>query len=224
MLPAYISTSAVYALSLLGFGLWQNVAFNHVVLVFSTTLPFVCLFTRRITKNWFVKTSNQVKNSTKKISAKNDDSVKVVLKEEGLDSGRRQFLRLAGSLGVGAVFFSLLRRDANALQFGGTGVPDPIGVEPLGNSQTTSSVTLTDADTWYQVPSSNQASRVFLLLQNRSGYDMYWTFDNSVNASTGGLLFPTGATLQLDAGAAVNVYARCGTAAQVVWYAESQSQ
>lgn len=144
--------------------------------------------------------------------------------EEKIDEKRRQFLKALGSLGLGALLLSLFSKKAYGLQFGGTGVPDPIGIEPLGSSQTTGSVTLTNADTWYQVPSSNQTSRVFLVLHNRSGYDMYWTFDNSVSASTGGLLFPDGATLQLDAGTAVNVYVRCGTTGQACWYAESQSQ
>lgn len=145
--------------------------------------------------------------------------------DEAYDIKKREFLKVLGSLGLGALLVSLFRvRDVSALSFGGTGVPDPIGIEPLGSSQTTGSVTLTDANTWYQVPSSNLTSRVFLVLQNRSGYDMYWTFDNAVSASTGGLLFPDGATLQLDAGADVNVYVRCGTAAQVCWYSESQSQ
>ena len=122
------------------------------------------------------------------------------------------------------MLWAIFRKDAGAVQFGGTGIPDPIGVEPLGNSQTTGSVTLTNADTWYQVPNSNQTSRVFLVVQNRSGYGMYWSFSNSVNASTGGLLLPDGATLQLDAGNGVNIYIRCGTAGQAIWYAESQSQ
>lgn len=155
------------------------------------------------------------KNSIKPSDKANKDT---------FDKNRRQFLKLAGSLGLSAFFLSLFSKKAQALQFGGTGIPDPIGVEPLGNSQTTGSTTLTDADTWYQVPSSNQANRVFIVLHNRSGYDMYWTFDNTVNASSGGMLFPSGGNLMLDAGNAVNVYARCGTAGQSCWYAESQSQ
>jgi hypothetical protein len=143
---------------------------------------------------------------------------------EKIDKNRRLFLKTLGSLGLGGLVYFLFTKKAQAVQFGGTGVPDPIGIEPLGNSQTTGSVTLTDANTWYQVPAGNQASRVFLVLHNRSGYDMYWTFDNTVSASTGGLLFPSGGTLQFDAGNAVNVYVRCGTAAQTCWYAESQSQ
>lgn len=145
-------------------------------------------------------------------------------KQDSFDVDRRLFLKTLGSLGLGGLIYFLFTRKAEAIQFGGTGVPDPIGIEPLGNSQTTGSVTLTNADTWYQVPASNQANRVFLVLHNRSGYDMYWSFDNTVSASTGGLLFPSGGTLQFDAGSAVKVYARCGTAAQVCWYAESQSQ
>jgi|GEM_PF-2090695 len=136
-----------------------------------------------------------------------------------IDVDRRDFLKLIGSFGVGAFLLALFAKEAKALQFGGTGTPD----QPLGNSQTTGSVTLTSADTWYQIPSSNLSSRVFISVHNRSGYDMFWTFDDNVNSSTGGMLFPDGANLMLDAGDAVSVYVRCGTAAQVCWYAESQS-
>lgn len=147
------------------------------------------------------------------------------VQQEGLDIARRDFFKALGALGFGALITYFIRpRGVSALSFGATGTPDPIGIKPLGNSQTTGSVTLTDANTWYQVPAANLTSRVFLVLQNRSGYDMYWSFDNTVSASTGGLLFPNGATLTLDANADVDVYVRCVTAAQACWYSESQSQ
>ena len=187
-------------------------------LIFLITLPLVWLITWVLAGAWFRDRSTGIKRSLK------NRSRKVVPAKNHLDLGRREFLRLAGTLGIGALLLSLFRRPAQAIQFGGTGVPDPIGIEPLGNAQTTGSVTLTDANIWYQVPASNQASRVFLALHNRSGYDMYWAFDNTISASTDGLLFPSGGTLQLDAGSTVKVYVRCGTAAQAVWYAESQSQ
>ncbi len=78
---------------------------------------------------------------------------------EKVDKDRRLFLKTLGSLGLGGLVYFLFTRKAEAIQFGGTGVPDPIGIEPLGGSQTTGSVTLTDANTWYQVPSSNQSNR-----------------------------------------------------------------
>jgi len=145
---------------------------------------------------------------------------------EEFDSTRRNFLKAIGALGLGALIsYFIWPRKASALSFGGSGgAVDPVGIKPLGGQQTTGSITLTNADTWYPVPAEPLSERVFLVLQNRSGVDMYWSFDNSVSASTGGLLFPNGATLTLDANADVEVYVRCGTAGQTCWYSESQSQ
>lgn len=202
-----------FGIGLFGSGFVLAVPFSGLTYTFLIVLAFLLLggFLLTLGKYFTKKKEPQI------------HSLPAIVPEK-IDENRRLFLKTLGSLGLGGLVYFLFTRKAQAIQFGGTGVPDPIGIEPLGGSQTTSSVTLTDTGTWYQVPTSNQASRVFLVLHNRSGYDMYWSFDNTVNASTGGLLFPNGGTLQFDAGSAVKVYIRCGTAAQVCWYAESQSQ
>jgi hypothetical protein len=211
----------VFIITVFGIGPWLAVSYEDLVIASLFTFPLlIALWLVLIFILDLVKPKTKVRA---RLTLPNPAS-QAVGAEKGFDEKRRLFLKALGTLGLGGLVYLLFTKKAQALQFGGTGVPDPIGVEPLGGSQTTGSVTLTSADTWYQVPSSNQSNRVFLALQNRSGYDMYWALDNTVSASTGGLLFPDGATLQLDAGNAVNVYVRCGTAAQVCWYAESQSQ
>ncbi|MDD3662001.1 MAG: hypothetical protein PHG63_02945 [Candidatus Dojkabacteria bacterium] len=142
------------------------------------------------------------------------------------DPVRRQFLSLlakTGILGILVLLFTHQPKSVDALTFGASGLTTPVGVKPLGGSQTTGSVSLADADTWYPVPSSALSDRVFLILHNRSGTSMYWTFDDSVNNSSGGLMFPAGGTIQLDVNPDVTVYVRCPSAGESVWYAESQS-
>jgi len=202
-----------FILAFFGSGFILSIPISNLVHSFLTLLPFLLM------GGFFLNIFIIIRQKPKK----ENTALPTVIPEK-IDENRRFFLKTLGSLGLGGLVYFLFTRKAQAIQFGGTGIPDPIGIEPLGGSQTTGSVTLTDANTWYQVPSSNQSNRVFLVLHNRSGYDMYWSFDNTVSASTGGLLFPSGGTLQFDAGNAVKVYVRCATAAQVCWYAESQSQ
>lgn len=206
--------SAFY-MTFFGIGLLLVVSVPDLIRISFISLPFLLFGVSLLRVLLFARQSQRLD--------KKSGSLPTVIPEK-VDNQRRLFLKTLGSLGLVGLIYFLLTKKTQALQFGGTGIPDPIGIEPLGNSQTTGSVTLTNANTWYQVPPTNQTNRVFLVLHNRSGYDMYWSFDNTVSASTGGLLFPSGGTLQFDAGSAVNVYVRCATAGQVCWYAESQSQ
>jgi hypothetical protein len=150
------------------------------------------------------------------------DNKKVVNKTSLLeDYEKRQFLKFVGSLGLSAFLLFFLNKKTKAVRFGETG-GEEVGGDSLSGEQTTGSVTLTDADTWYQVPATNQEERVFLALNNRSGQAMYWSFSGEVSSTEGGMLFPSGGNLMLDVSSTVNVFVRCPVTGQQVWYVESQ--
>lgn len=78
-------------------------------------------------------------------------------------------------------------------------------------------VTLTNADTAYKIPSSEQSGRRLLILYNGSDTDM------KIGASTittSGILLAAGATMAIAAGA--NLYAACASAGKVITYLEGK--
>lgn len=85
---------------------------------------------------------------------------------------------------------------------------------PVGTG-TNGSVTLTNADTIYAVPSSAPTANYVLVLYNGSDTDMFWGYQNS-NAN--GILFRSGATATFDIGANQQIYTYCSSGSKVITY------
>ena len=94
---------------------------------------------------------------------------------------------------------------------------DSFGVDdqyPTGTGSN-GSVTLTNADTAYPVPTTAPTGKYVLTLYNGSDTDMYWGFENS---NTNGMLLETGEKVAIDLGASQSVYCYCGVAGKVITY------
>ena len=76
----------------------------------------------------------------------------------------------------------------------------------------TTTVTLTTADTAYQLPETEQADRRSIILYNASDTDMYYG-DSNVTTSNG-ILLASGAEVSLDI--STNLYAVCGTDSKTI--------
>ncbi len=77
------------------------------------------------------------------------------------------------------------------------------------------SVTLTNANTAYAVPTTASTAKHILVLYNGSDTDLYWGFANS-NAN--GILLPPDGRVSLNLGASEEVYAYCASASKVITY------
>ena len=80
------------------------------------------------------------------------------------------------------------------------------------NTLNTTTVTLTDADTAYKLPTNEQEGRRSIILYNASDTDMYYG-DSSVTTSNG-ILLASGAEVSLDI--STGLYAVCGEDAKVI--------
>ncbi len=85
---------------------------------------------------------------------------------------------------------------------------------PAG-SGSNGSVTLTNADTAYAVPSSAPTEKYVLVLYNGSDTDIYWGYENS---NSNGIILEAGEKVSLDLGANQQIYCYCGSAGKVITY------
>jgi hypothetical protein len=76
----------------------------------------------------------------------------------------------------------------------------------------TTAVTLTDANTAYLLPTTEQVDRKLLIVYNVSDTSVYFG-DASVTTSTG-ILLPSGGVLTIDAES--NLYAVCGSSGKIL--------
>lgn len=94
----------------------------------------------------------------------------------------------------------------------------PATYSPLALSTWVSgTVTLTNANTAYKIPSSEQSGRRTLILYNGSDTDMIW---GASTITTSGILLTTGLSVAIDASA--NIYAACASAGKVLTYLEGK--
>ena len=77
------------------------------------------------------------------------------------------------------------------------------------------SVTLTNANTAYAVPTTAPTGKYVLVLDNQSDTDIYWGFENS---SSNGLLLEVGEQRGIPLGANQSVYCYSATAGTVINY------
>jgi len=77
------------------------------------------------------------------------------------------------------------------------------------------SVTLTNADTAYSVPSTAPTSNYTIILYNSSDTDMYVGYENS---NSNGIELPSGGRMSFDLGSGQQVYTYCGTSGKVLTY------
>ena len=87
-------------------------------------------------------------------------------------------------------------------------------IYPVG-SGSNGSVTLTNANTAYAVPTTASTEKHILILYNGSDADMYWGFANS-NAN--GILLPPDGKATMNMGASQQIYAYCASAGKVITY------
>lgn len=97
------------------------------------------------------------------------------------------------------------------LEAGSVSISGTISETPL-STFISSTVTLTNADTAYKLPSSEMSGRRQLVIYNASDADIY-IGDSTVTTSTG-ILIPAGGTLCIDASA--NLYAVCGSSGKTI--------
>ena len=76
----------------------------------------------------------------------------------------------------------------------------------------TTTITLTDADTAYKLPTTEQVGRRSIILYNSSDTDMFYG-DSSVTTANG-ILLASGAEVSLDI--STGLYAVCGEDAKVI--------
>lgn len=142
-----------------------------------------------------------------------------------VDFKKRDFLKVLSSLGIGTLVYSLFTKKAHALSFGGTGIPDPIGLKHFSGTGTDLSLTLTSADTAYQCPESGSvpAADYVLNVYNGSDSDVYWGWSSDIAATSAKRrIIPTGGTLSIDLAASDYLYLVCGSAGKVVAYGHKQ--
>lgn len=108
---------------------------------------------------------------------------------------------------------SVNARKVRVVDSSGTGVDsfgEPIYPSGTGGSET---ITLTNASTSYQVPSSPPTDKYILILYNNSDEDIYWSYDNT---TTNGILIPPDGKVVMNLAGSNYVYAYCGTAGKTL--------
>ena len=85
---------------------------------------------------------------------------------------------------------------------------------PAG-SGSNGSVTLTNADTAYAVPSSAPTKKYVIVLYNDSGSDIYWGFENS---NSNGIILEDGERVAVDLGANKQLYCYSSSAGVAIKY------
>jgi len=110
-----------------------------------------------------------------------------------------------------------------------TDIPLPAGTNVIGQIQISggegigadTSLTLTDADTVYALPSSPPAVPYRLIIYNVSDTDVYV---RDTSGTTLGILFPAGGVWTEDMGASEVKYLFCGSAGKIVNYSTKANQ
>jgi hypothetical protein len=98
-----------------------------------------------------------------------------------------------------------------------------VGIYTLGGVNACGSVALGTTNAFSAVPGTALANRITIILNNRSGDDMYWTLGTAGTAqgTSSGMLFPNGGQLSLDLDNSLDVYVRhAGTSSLNVYYQE----
>lgn len=148
-----------------------------------------------------------------------------VKNKEKLDISKRDFLKALGSLSLGAFIFFLFSKKAQALSFGSTGLPDPVGVKHFSGAGADFSITLTSADTAYQVPASGSvpAKDYILSIYNGSDADVFWGWSSDIGATPAKRkIIPSGGTMNIDLAANQYFYLVCGSAGKVIAYSTKE--
>lgn len=165
-----------------------------------------------------------------------DDTEKISNIDKIGDINKRNFLKVIGMLGAGALLFSIFPKKSKAagLIFGSSQrAPDPIGLKnstgnlinpatkegqfPSGDSMN-GTIDLTLADTWYAVPAEAPANDYVIVvsLENSSGTVRFGLSNTGSPSATNGNQAPTHLSLKLGAGK--SVYFASSTAGDDVNY------
>ncbi|HLD51548.1 hypothetical protein A3K34_04280 [candidate division WWE3 bacterium RIFOXYC1_FULL_40_10] len=150
-----------------------------------------------------------------------NDRITTLIDIEKPDYERRKFFKYLFSIGIVSLVGFLLNKKSNALSFGSTGVPDPIGIKNFSGSGADYSLTLTTQDTAYQCPASgNVPSKDYILdIYNSSDSSVYWGWSSGI-AGTSALrrLISSGGSLNMDLGSGQSIYLVCASADKTIAY------